>query len=82
MWKLHPLPPPPHPEKSHPLLSQQPPQKSLGPVKPPFFENLVVGSTPPPPLQKGEGDVHTMNWLGPSGPDFHLKHKIGDLQTT
>ena len=43
MWKLQ-----PSVKKSHPPLSQQPPSKSWGPVKLPFFENLVAGSIPPP----------------------------------
>ena len=30
-----------------PPLSQQPPSKSWGPAKPPLFENLFGGSTPP-----------------------------------
>ena len=50
MWQLqlH------HPEKvTH--------SKSWGPAKPPFFENLVGGSTPPPPLPcRKEKGVHTM----------------------
>ena len=36
--------PSPPPENSHPPLSQQPPSKSWGPVKPHLFENLVGGS--------------------------------------
>ena len=47
MWKLQP------PWKKSPPLSQQPPFKSWGPVKPPLFENLVGGSTPPPPAERG-----------------------------
>ena len=42
-------------EKSHLPLSQQPPSKSWGPVKPPLFENLVRGSPPLSPQQKGKG---------------------------
>ena len=41
---------PPTPEKSDPLLSQQPSSKSLGSIKPPpplFFLNLVGSSTRP-----------------------------------
>ena len=45
------------PEKSHPSLSQQPPSKSWGPVKPPpLFENLVGGSTPQ--TERGGGGAH------------------------
>ena len=39
------------PEKSHPPLSQQPPTKSLGPVKPPFLKIWL--EVHPPPKQKG-----------------------------
>ena len=46
---------PPPPEKSHLLLSKQPPSKSWGPVKPTLFENLVGGSPPLPPSRKGGG---------------------------
>ena len=44
------------PEKSHPLFPATP-SKTWGPVKPPFFENLFGGSTPPipPPCRKGGG---------------------------
>ena len=56
---------PPPPEKSHPLLSQQPPSKSWGPVNPPLFENLVEGSTSPP-QQKWGRVVHTYE-LFPDG---------------
>ena len=34
------------PWKKSPLLSQQPPSKSWGLVKPPLFENVVGGSNP------------------------------------
>ena len=53
MWKLQP------PEKVTPLFPANP-SKSWGSVKPPLFENLVVGSIPPPPCRKGGGGVHTM----------------------
>ena len=43
MWKLQ----PPPLKKVTPPLSQQPPSESWGPLKPPLFENLVGGSTPP-----------------------------------
>ena len=57
MRKLQ-LPPPPW--KKSPPLSRQLSSKSWGPIKLPFFENLVGGSTP---QQKGEGGgVHTMLW--------------------
>ena len=47
------------PWKKSPPFSQQPPSKNWDPVKPPpFFLNLVGGSTPLP-QQKGRG-VHTM----------------------
>ena len=37
------------------------PQKSWGPVKlPPFFKNLVGGSTPLPPAEWGGGGFHNM----------------------
>ena len=48
---------PPPPEKSHPLLSQQPPSKSWGPVKPHFL-NLVGGSTPPSAEREEGGAAH------------------------
>ena len=54
MWKLQ----PPHPWKKSPPLSQQPPSKSLRPVKAPLFENLVGGWALPPSAEKGR--VHTM----------------------
>ena len=54
MWKLQ---LPPAPKKSHHTLSQQPPSKSWGPVKPPLlFENLVGGSTPS--AERGWGAHH------------------------
>ena len=51
-----PPPPPPPPEKSHLLLSKQPPSKSWGPVKPTLFENLVGGSPPSLPAERGVGE--------------------------
>ena len=51
-------------EKSSPL-SQQPPLKIK--VKPTLFENLVGGSTPPPPAEKGEGG--------------HANYEMGHLPT-
>ena len=50
MWKLQP------PEKSHPPLSQQPPSEIWDPIvdcQGPHFENLVRGSTPLPPAERG-----------------------------
>ena len=47
---------PPPPEKSHPPLSQQPPVKVEVLPSPPFFENLVGGSTP----ARKKGGMHTM----------------------
>ena len=48
---------PPPPEKSHPLLFQQPPSKSRGPVKPPF---LKIWFEVQSPLAEGGGRLHTM----------------------
>ena len=42
----------PAPEKSHPLLSQQPSSKSRGPVKPPFLKIWLEVQSP---QQKGGG---------------------------
>ena len=49
---------PPPPWKKSPPLSQQPPSKSWGPVKPPLFLNLVVGSTLPPCRNGGREGAH------------------------
>ena len=44
----------PHPEKSHPSLSQQPPSKNWGPVKPhPFLKIELEVQASPPRHQKG-----------------------------
>ena len=43
-----------------PPLKKVTPSKSWGPVKPPLFENLVGGSTPPPPAEKG--GAHDEYW--------------------
>ena len=48
VWKLQPLI-----EKSQPPLSQQPPSKSWGPVKPPFWKNWL--EVQPFLQQKGGG---------------------------
>ena len=50
------------PEKSHPLFPATP-SKTWGPVKPPFFENLFGGSTPPIPPPAERGVVHTVKSL-------------------
>ena len=50
------------PEKSHPLFPATP-SKTGGPVKPPFFENLFGGSTPPIPPPAERGVVHTVKSL-------------------
>ena len=52
MWKLQPTP---HP----PLFPSNPSLKVEVLSSAPLFENLVGGSTPPPPCRRGEG-VHTM----------------------
>ena len=46
------FPPSPPPEKGHSLFLTNPPLKIKVLSKPPFFENLLGGSTP---LQKGGG---------------------------
>ena len=45
------------PEKSHPPLSQQPPSKIWGPVKPPLFLKIWLEAepSPSPPEERGVG---------------------------
>ena len=49
-----------HLEKVTPF-PQKPPSKNLDPIKPPLFENLVRGSSPP--LQKGGAHYGGTNFL-------------------
>ena len=44
---------PPPPEKSLPLLSQQPLSKSWDPIKHPLFKKFGWRLTPPPPAERG-----------------------------
>ena len=44
---------PPPPEKSPPLLSQQPLSKSWDPIKHPLFKKFGWRLTPPPPAERG-----------------------------
>ena len=63
-------------------LSQQPTSKNWGPVKLPFFEKLVVVSTPPPspiPAERAGGGVthYECFWTGQSQAKTWNKHSPG-----